>query len=366
MYSRIAPLLALAVALPAAAQPTVDELKKQAGKDASAKTAGVAAPEGKAIEFKLPPTPIAGCTADQQSGMEKAILAAREKVDTCLSGINPKMASEIAKQYSKFKFSCYQESRGAGGDTQHETDGKGHLTAANISITMHSRLIQYSREARVFHEMIHAIDLPADNQAAKTNRDGHFIISAARHAKAGFPDPVYGCQFSCYPSDVGEDEGKVMNSYSRLLKESNMEIPDSTKNIPGEDATPYSKLYLKKYAYLCETGKPIVPKDLVDKDRAANRPTCVAEGLLNACDAADDKSCASKNPPKGQLCALRCETTLDIAANGGHLSGKQADKMFSLGKRLSDASDNGGADLSDEDKAVYADAQKKGLIKACR
>lgn len=361
--ARFAPLLALLAALPAGgAENAVDALKAQGPKDAKGNTitVAVAAPEGKAVESKA--LSITDCTPEQLPGMETAIRAARAKVDSCLSGINPKMASEISRLFDKFRFSCYQEPRGAGGDTRHDLNAKGNVSGADISITMRSRMIQYSKESRVFHEMIHAIDPPATNQSAKTNRDGHFIISAARHAKAGFPDAVYGCQFSCYPNEIGEDEAKVIRNYN----DSTANIPESTKDIPVDNASPYAKLHVKQYAYLCETGKPIAPKDLIDKDRAANMPTCVAEGLLNSCDAADDASCKSPRPPRGALCGLRCETLIDEAANGGRISRRLIDKMFALGRRLADATANGGADLSEEDRVVYADAQKKGLIRACR
>lgn len=359
-------LLSLPVCAFAGEPRAIDDLKGQAGGAAAAGSAGAAVPEGKLLdagsELKIS---LSECAGDQQARVEKAIRGAREKVDSCLAGFNPKMAAEIGRQFHKFKFYCNQEPSGAGGVTTHDVDGKNRLAAAHIRLTMRSRLIQYSMEARVFHEMIHAIDVPASNQAAKTGRDGKFIISASRHATPGFPDPVYGCQFSCY-GGIGEDEAKAMTRYSRLLAESGLEIPESRKDIPCADANSYECLYVKKYARLCETGKPVASADLLETDRAANRPLCIAEGLANACDAADDASCGSQKPPKGALCGLRCEILLETAANGGRMPGKTADRLFSIGAAVAGAVDGDGAGLEGENAVFYSETKRKGLIKACR
>lgn len=366
--SRLAALTAfLLLPVVAFADPqAVEDLKSQAGGAAVARSGEVAAPEGKPVdegsELKVS---LMECVGDQQARVEKAIRGAREKVDSCLAGLNPAMAAEIGRQYHKFKFYCAQDPSGAGGVTTHDVDGRNRLAAAHIRLTMRSRLIQYSMEARAFHEMIHAIDVPASNQAAKTGRDGKFIISASRHATPGFPDPVYGCQFACY-GGIGEDEAKAMTRYSRLLAESGLEIPESEKDIPCGDANSYECLYVKKYARLCETGRPVATADIVEKDRAANRPACVAEGLANACDAADDAACASKKPPTGALCGLRCEILLETAANGGRMPGRTADRLFAIGAAVAGAIDGGGAGLEGENAAFYAAAERRGLIKACR
>lgn len=359
-------VFALPVCVFAADPQALEALKGQAGGASAAGSAAAAVPEGKLLdagtELKIS---LSECVGEQQARVEKAIRGARETVDSCLAGFNPKMAADIGRQFHKFKFYCNQEPSGAGGVTTHDVDEKHRLAAAHIRLTMRSRLIQYSLEARAFHEMIHAIDVPASNQAAKTGRDGKFILSAARHATPGFPDPVYGCQFSCY-GGIGEDEGKAMTRYSRLLAESGLEIPESRKDVPCGDANSYECLYVKKYAYLCETGKPIVSAGLVEKDRAANRPLCIAEGLANACDEADDASCASKNPPKAALCGLRCEILLETAANGGRMPGKTADRLFQVGAAVAGAIDGDGAGLEGENAAFYAGAKRKGLIRDCR
>ena len=344
----------LAAAAPARAQ-SLDELKTAGGAKPDAPPPP--APEGTAVDALT--FPLTGCTDAQRPGVAAAVRGARAMVDSCLQSLNPKMAADIAAHFSKFDFACGQEPSGAGGRTTHEVDGRGRLLAAHITLTMRSRLVQYTKEARLFHEMIHAVDPPAGGQA-KANRDGRYVISAARHAVAGFPDPVYGCQFACY-GGIGEDEGKQMTRYVRLLKEDGLDIPESRKDFPCEGE---ACLHVKRYAYLCETGKPVVSKAILARDRKANLPTCVAEGLLNACGKADDASCASRTPPKGALCALRCETLLDAAANEGRLSGAVADKMFALGARLAEAAENEGASLSGEDAKVYAESGR--IIAACR
>jgi hypothetical protein len=348
--------LCLILAAPLAADDSLSKLKSDAGKDATAAAAAsVPAAHGTVIAYP-------GCDEKQQARVQAAIDSALKMVDSCLSGYNKgKMAAAIKKNFNKFYFSCAPETRSSGGVTTHDADGQT-LKAAHISLTMHTRLIQYSLPARVFHEMIHAIDLPAGNQSAKENRDGHYILSASRHASPGFPDPVYGCQFACY-GGVGEDERKAMTRYLTLLAESNLDIPASDKNIACES---YEDCDIRKrYAYLCDTAKPIAPNDLIAKDRKANRPTCIAEGLQNSCDAInDEKNCPAK-PSLGPLCAVRCEILQGAAANGGSYPPELASKMLGLGQRLSDAYDNNGEGLSDDDAKVYAAAKRKGLLKSC-
>lgn len=356
----------LSLAAGARAQPkskTLDDLQKQSGKDGGNP---VPIPEGKAVDDVK--APLTGCDAKQQTEVAAAIAAARAKVDSCLAGFNPKMAAEIAKQFPKFKFQCEQTPRSEGAVTDHETDAHGRLTSATIKLTMHSRMVQYSREARLFHEMIHAIDPPSRDRAAASGRDGRYIISASRHATAGFPDPVYGCQFSCYPDGIGEDEGKEITRYNRLLSSSagGLKLPEGKKPVDCPAGAQYCALYAPNYAGLCETGKPVFPSDLVAKDRVANRPTCLIEALVNSCPAADGVACASAKPPSGPLCALTCETVLAQEANGGRMPRKTADRLYAIGGKLSAAIDDGGAGLEGDDKALYAAAQRKGFLAACR
>lgn len=335
----------LLLAVSASAQPTFNDLKKKSG--------DVKEPRGVDVAEYKPP--VTGCDEKQQASMEAAIAAARKKVDDCLDGFNHRIAAEIQKNFKKFTFSCHQETRAAGGNTDHELADDGSLKSAAISITMHSRLVQYSREARVFHEMIHAIDLPSRDRAAKKDRDGRLIISAERHASAGFPDPVYGCQFSCYPEGIGEDEGKQITRYNRLLNESGegLKLPEGKKKV-DDGGNQYAQIYGPTYAGLCETGKPVAPKSLVAKDRELNRPVCIAEKILNGCDAPDE-ACASAHPPKGELCERRCAVLRDP---------KAADEVIAMGGRLASALDDGGANLDPADKKVFSAAKK--LIAACK
>lgn len=348
-------VLLLILAAPVGAQDSLSKLKAQAGADATAASGSVPAAQGKVIAYP-------GCNEKQQARVQAAIDSALKMVDSCLSGYNKgKMAAAIKKNFNKFDFSCSQETRASGGETSHDTDGQT-LKAAHISLTMNSRLIQYSMPARVFHEMIHAIDLPSTNQSAKENRDGHYILSKSLHAAPGFPDPVYGCQFACY-GGVGEDERKAMTRYLSLLADSGLDIPESDKDIACES---YEDCGIRKrYAYLCDTAKPIAPKDLVAKDRKANRPTCIAERVADSCDAITDaKSCPAK-PSQGPLCALHCEILQGAAANGGSYPPDLVRKMMGLGQRLSDAYDSNGQGLSDDDAKIYAAAKRTGLLKSC-
>ncbi len=298
---------------------------------------------------------------DKHADVEAAIRGAYEKVGSCLSGFNPKLAAKIKAEFHKFKFVCDQETRAHGGTTTHDVEN-GKLVSAEIKLTMRSRLVQYGRQARLFHEMIHAVDLPARDQSALTGRDGKLIVSAQRHASAGFPDPVYGCQFACYPQGIGEDEGKAVKRWSQALAADGLELESNPKKQVelGEDAGPYAQLYAPTYAKLCESGKPVVSETLLEADRAANRPTCIAEKLANACS---EPKCPAK---KGDsLCSLGCELSDDTAGGRG-LSGKMADRLMKLGTALSAAIPKSGKGLEGEEAEFYADANAAGIIKACR
>ncbi len=340
------PLAVLLLALaPSARADSLAALKSQAGPSgadaAAAPTASVSAKE----------IPFPGCDEKQQQRMRAAIDGAMKMVDSCLSTYNKGvMARDIKRDFPKFRFSCAQEMRASGGETVREPT-TGPLKSADISMTMHTRMSQYSLEARVFHEMIHAVD---------GNPNQRYIVSPEFHKTAGFPDPVYGCQFTCY-GGVYDDERKAMVRYLRQLGDG-ADIPASDRKVDCDNGQDCGTL--EKYVYLCDTAKPVVTKEVKAAAHKGGAPKCIAEGLLNGCDSINDvKSCGGA--VKGQLCAVRCKILQAQADNGGQFPDYIVNDMLGLGARLEGATQNDGKDLAADEKKLFDDRGTKKLIKSC-
>lgn len=366
-------VLCLTLAAPLRAQKAMDELSKNAGPSANPEKnqAPKAAPRARHFKDCVVEPARGGGQRDQDKYLSDAIEDALQKVDGCLVNYNKgEIARKIKTHYRSFEFSCYQDERGSGGVTTHD-GGK-----ASISMTMHSRLVQYSMSARVFHEMIHAVDQGSTNLAAKSGRDGKYIVSQEMHNNLGYPDPVYGCQFACY-GGVGDDERKAVARYNRQLVEAGgegSEIPlyDGKKfKCPADQPDcckkddPYCGELLT-YAGLCDLGEPYEPKGAGEKIAAAARKRgaskCIAEQMINGCAAVDDaKQCPAKS--KDPMCPIKCEILTGKDPRGGYAS-NVIGKMLGMGRRFADAYPDGEG-LSEEDKPLFAAAKKKGMLKAC-
>jgi hypothetical protein len=373
-------VLAFALAAPLRADNAADALKKQAGPDADPAKIKTPAQKGRALALD-------GCVQekvtkggkvvdrDQDKEMRAAIDSAVTRLDSCLVRYHKgEMAAKIKKQLKNFKFSCAQEVRSEGGVTTFADDG-----TPEISMTMHTSMGQYGLPARVFHEMIHAVDPPVTGKDKKTTR--LYVVSDDAHNSkpAGFPDPVYGCQFACwgsmYGDRIGDDERKAIARYNGTLSDAGAkEIPmmdEAAFTCPEDfpdckDADNHKHGYLRQlltYAWLCQEARPYLPKEAKNPMQRRAAPICIAQQLINGCPQIDDaKKCPAKKS-QGALCSAKCEITQAMDAGTG-AANTVIDKYKGLGKKFTDAYPKGLA-TGDEDKPLYDAAKKAGLLAKC-
>jgi hypothetical protein len=107
----------------------------------------------------------------------------------------------------------------------------------------------------IFHELLHVADSPTGGGELPFK----YITTMDRHHSGfGNPDPVYGCQFACFPELMHEKRkywgGNTTST--RAIEVSEKELAPFAKLFPddcGEDGGP-ACAELKKYAYLCHAG----------------------------------------------------------------------------------------------------------------
>ena len=321
--------LALLLALPPSALRA--ELPKLGKAPESAH--GKALPVGKDLKVA-----VADCRTEEDSArLDASVRAAVERVDSCLQKENPGIAAKIRSHFHKFTFHCGYTGGMAGGNTEFNTDG-----SADVFVNFRAHGVQYGMGARTFHEMIHA-----------TDPKGELMLSASAHARAGYPDPVYGCQLDCYPEGISDDERKEIARLGNALSEENRQVPlAEVSDCPsGMDCATYSA-----YAGICRGGKVLATKKVRDADKKANAPKCFAEAVLNACDGACK---GSKGSP---VCKKSCAFSSAPDADKGGMIGDYKE----LGGRLAGGDEADGQGLEGDDLALYRDGQKRKLFAACR
>lgn len=253
-----------------------------------------------------------------------------QRVEAGLSGLNNDMARKILAKIKakKIRVACGVSSGLDGGQTEFEAGGK-----VKITIYMAARQDQYSLEARIFHELIHAVD-----------PDNKYILSAAMHSRDGFPDPVYGCQFALF-NGVGADEIDRVNNYERS---NGLTIPqlESYSCQGGDCAT------LRKYAYLCSSGKPLASGTTLDAASAQKAVECIMDGILNKCEL---KACAD----------LRAKADAEMERNNGNLPSALRKELKATGGRLYQAGleKKKPSELEEGDRELYKAAFKAGFLK---
>lgn len=289
------------------------------------------------------------------------VLAAVKKVGSCLAGLNGEMTGKIKEgiDHDRFEFVCGDAVDTEGGRTEHEVDPvTGALVSATITIRMKAApsasgppIAQSSPEARVFHELIHAVD-PA----------GRYILGAGEHKERGFPDAVYGCHFACY-KDMTSEDVKVLDVYER----SHGDVPEQapcSEDKENDGNTACSAL--QKYRYLCRTGKPYMDAADLRATRVRQLPTCVIEKLINECR---DVACLSLRQ-KVEDDAARADAMAKALGQPitGRPSGTTLASLSQQGQRLAAAwkGDDVSA-LSADDLGLYQAAKRgqRSLFDAC-
>jgi hypothetical protein len=292
-------------------------------------TAAEAVPTAE-IPIEACPADFGATAAEMTARLAEKTREAVRMVDSCLPGLNKTMAKDIrrALKAKKVKILCGDSSGLDGGLTEHAGDGK-----AAITIYMRARGTQFPLAARVFHELIHAVD-----------PGGKYVLSAKMHARSGFPDPVYGCQFACFQS-IGSEDIDRLNNFQRT---NGIVIPPlESYDCKGPDCP-----YLKQHAYLCSTGKPMAGADTLDAAAEQKASSCIVEGLLNECAL---KACKD----------FRATVEEATEKTGGDLTPEMGKVLTGLGKRLYRAALEGKkpAELDEADRPVYQAAIKAGFLK---
>ena len=229
---------------------------------------------------------IAGCTEQQQQTLERALDRAAKKAETCLKDLNPRLAEKVLKSYAGFEYACSSELSFEGGDTKQLGGGRARVTMA-----FKTSGLQYDFEARLFHELLHAVD-PA--YALLGNREAH--------KRAGNTDVVYSCQLACYPGGIEAQEIKMSQKAGS--------VGDTPKGYDPKKQMDADSAYMmddsehrfaaETYASVCAGGKPAAAQKSLDK-------ACLAQKMVNGCPKADDKGfCDSDAADDSAYCRLRC------------------------------------------------------------
>ncbi|HNW43248.1 MAG TPA: hypothetical protein PKI19_02015 [Elusimicrobiales bacterium] len=254
-----------------------------------------------------------------------------QMVESALPALNKALARKILLKIKakKIRVLCGESSGLDGGKTEHEAGG-----AVNITMYLKAGGSQYPLADRIFHEFIHAAD-----------PDGKLILSAAMHARAGFPDPVYGCQFGVF-RNIGTDEIDRLGNYERSQ---GLTIPElDSYACAGRDCA-----QLRKYAYLCSTGKPLAGAATLDKAAEQKGAACVMDGILNNCELA---ACSG----------FRAKVDEEMERSGGSLTAELGGRLKAAGARLYRAAlaEKKPSQLEQpEDRPLYIAAFKAGFLK---
>lgn len=269
--------------------------------------AALAVPGSCLAAGKIKPYSFKDCEEAPKARLEAAVDKAVEKVQGCLKGLNSGIAGKIVRKLKRKKihFVCGDQGGTEGGRVEFYQNG-----AADVIMSMQRKrgIISYPLEQRVFHELIHAVD-----------PQGNLLLSAKAHARAGFPDPVYGCQFACYPEAVGTDEMDRLYNYQR---HNSLVIPEDKSYSCDEEGTgKHECATLRKHAHLCRTGEPYATRSMKDEAKLKELPGCLIEKCLNECGA--------------RVCKKLVKGVSDVMeANGGAIPRSWREKLLSMGQNI--------------------------------
>jgi hypothetical protein len=243
------------------------------------------------------------------------------------------------------------------------------LTQADITFNFGAKGNQYPEPARVFHEMLHAID--TEGYPGDAHRDGRLLISAELHAHAGFPDPIYACHFSCYQGGMDDREDKQMTNLRRALDKEGKEKPPVVE-VPCENPTggTINCATVSAYAGICQLGeKTPIPQSLLEEGRLEALPKCLQEQMLNGCDlgrgaAAREAKCQIPVVKKSALCRLACDW--DQKQKDPKAAGAFIKMVEGSAAKIIEALPKDGEGLQDEDVFYYHELKLTGRLKKCR
>lgn len=230
---------------------------------------------------------VSGCTPEQQKTLEGALDRAAKTAETCLKDLNPKLAEKVLKRYAGFEYACSDVLSFEGGDTKQLGGGR-----AKVTMAFKTSGLQYDFEARLFHELLHAVD---PTYELIGNRDAH--------RRAGNPDVVYACQLACYPGGIGAQEITMSQKAGS--------VPDTPKGYDPKRRLDADSAYLmddsehrfaaETYASLCAGGKPASAQKSLDR-------ACLAQKIVNGCPKGEDaKFCGSDAAEASAYCRVRCD-----------------------------------------------------------
>ncbi|MCX5796928.1 MAG: hypothetical protein NTY77_15640 [Elusimicrobia bacterium] len=330
------PAALLLLSATAFADQAQDALCRLAGGSCDKVRAKVAAVPGALVATaKLPISPECPQAAAQQ--LAQASERAADAASSCLNRLNPAMSGKIQKALArnKLRLLCGDETGTEGGRIERYQDG-----SVDLVLPLKTHAIQYPLDARIFHELIHAVDPGAQ-----------YIVSAQVHARPGSPDAVYGCQFACF-GGVGTDEVDRLRNYQ---SQGSVSIPELEDYSCAGKADQRECPTLRRYAYLCKLGKPMIDEEALRKVRAKDLPACLVEKLMNDCP---DKACVT----------LRGRFEASSSESGGKPPPEMLKYMLDVGGALGAAlgpdQDESGLATPDA-KALFKSAKARGYHKAC-
>lgn len=282
----------------------------------------------------------------------------------CLAGVNPGIAKKIGANFKKFVFHCGRWSSGTGATTVHTVNEKGRLKRVDITYNFGAGGTQYLGPARIYHELIHAIDVP-EGPGSK-HPDGRLVTTTKQHAKAGFPDAVYGCHFACDQGRMGDDENKMIGNVMDALKSDGVDIH---KDKDFKCSWPDKCGVVEFYAGVCRKGEPLLPESWKNEARRKDRPKCLLEVMLNACPLGKTEmkrkaNCEKPVIQQSALCRLRCE--YDAAGDDEDKIAAVETKAARGAANLAKVLDQNGEGLAGDDAHYYHELEMWDKLKLCR
>lgn len=278
---------------------------------------------------------IDNCQPEQEAIVQAALDQALSTVDGCLININRTMARAIQTltQRGRVSIACEEVASSHGARTEHQPRGKVSIFVNLASTSPDQKPIS----ARLFHELIHAVD-PQDR----------YLISPAAHNNAGFPDPVYGCQYACY-GGVGAAEGDYVRTYARTNQITLAEYPD----FPCAGIPSHFCPVLRKYAQLCKTGLPPAIASPGDAQRRSQLPGCILGALVERCAA----------PCRDIQAKVR---VLEAPETNSETRRATRQELLALASKLARAlSLEDPADLTESERGLYRVAQRGHYYQTC-